>query len=100
MWPSLMKKAKEGGLNAIETYVFWNAHEPLYRQVCCIFNEVYVSDKCLLHGLCLCVIQLEIDYTCTSLCYAKTRICKIYELRTKTQDSHRNPRREKITNRE
>ncbi|KAK3445334.1 hypothetical protein EUGRSUZ_A01181, partial [Eucalyptus grandis] len=23
---------KEGGLNAIETYVFWNAHEPLYRQ--------------------------------------------------------------------
>ncbi|CAI9760639.1 unnamed protein product [Fraxinus pennsylvanica] len=32
MWPSLMKKAKEGGLNAIETYVFWNAHEPLYRQ--------------------------------------------------------------------
>ncbi|XP_075491404.1 beta-galactosidase 15-like [Primulina tabacum] len=32
MWPSLIKKAKEGGLNAIETYVFWNAHEPLYRQ--------------------------------------------------------------------
>ncbi|KAL9272366.1 Beta-galactosidase 7-like protein, partial [Drosera capensis] len=25
-------KAKEGGLDAIETYVFWNAHEPLYRQ--------------------------------------------------------------------
>jgi len=33
MWPDLVKKAKEGGLNAIETYVFWNAHEPLYRQV-------------------------------------------------------------------
>ncbi|XP_028090173.1 beta-galactosidase 15-like [Camellia sinensis] len=32
MWPSLIKKAKEGGLNAIETYVFWNAHEPIYRQ--------------------------------------------------------------------
>ncbi|KAI3473953.1 hypothetical protein Pfo_028527 [Paulownia fortunei] len=28
----LIKKAKDGGLNAIETYVFWNAHEPLYRQ--------------------------------------------------------------------
>uniref|UniRef100_A0A9I9CPE9 Beta-galactosidase n=1 Tax=Cucumis melo TaxID=3656 RepID=A0A9I9CPE9_CUCME len=28
MWPMLMKKAKNGGLNAIETYVFWNAHEP------------------------------------------------------------------------
>ena len=33
MWPDLVKKAKEGGLNAIETYIFWNAHEPLYRQV-------------------------------------------------------------------
>ncbi|KAL3839735.1 hypothetical protein ACJIZ3_024326 [Penstemon smallii] len=32
MWPDLIKKSKEGGLNAIETYVFWNAHEPLYRQ--------------------------------------------------------------------
>ncbi|KAL5740697.1 hypothetical protein ACOSQ2_029877 [Xanthoceras sorbifolium] len=32
MWTSLFKKAKEGGLNAIETYVFWNAHEPLPRQ--------------------------------------------------------------------
>ncbi|PKU73719.1 Beta-galactosidase 1 [Dendrobium catenatum] len=28
MWPDLMQKAKEGGLDAIETYVFWNAHEP------------------------------------------------------------------------
>ncbi|KAG6496747.1 hypothetical protein ZIOFF_044619 [Zingiber officinale] len=32
MWPDLIKKAKEGGLNAIETYVFWNAHEPVYGQ--------------------------------------------------------------------
>ncbi|KAL5549989.1 hypothetical protein UlMin_000165 [Ulmus minor] len=32
MWPSMMKKSREGGLNAIETYVFWNAHEPLRRQ--------------------------------------------------------------------
>ncbi|KAL7195727.1 hypothetical protein ACSBR1_035876 [Camellia fascicularis] len=30
--PSLITKAKEGGINAIETYVFWNAHEPIYRQ--------------------------------------------------------------------
>nr|UPW27168.1 beta-galactosidase-like protein [Allium cepa] len=28
MWPDLIAKAKEGGLDAIETYVFWNAHEP------------------------------------------------------------------------
>ncbi|XP_048321306.2 beta-galactosidase 7 [Ziziphus jujuba] len=32
MWPDLVQKSKDGGLNAIETYVFWNVHEPLYRQ--------------------------------------------------------------------
>ncbi|KAJ0969007.1 hypothetical protein J5N97_021884 [Dioscorea zingiberensis] len=32
MWPELIQKAKEGGLDAIETYVFWNAHEPVKRQ--------------------------------------------------------------------
>ncbi|KAI5070792.1 hypothetical protein GOP47_0015135 [Adiantum capillus-veneris] len=28
MWGDLVGKAKDGGLNVIETYVFWNAHEP------------------------------------------------------------------------
>ncbi|KAK3034526.1 hypothetical protein RJ639_032515 [Escallonia herrerae] len=32
MWPDLIKKSKDGGLNTIETYIFWNAHEPLRRQ--------------------------------------------------------------------
>ncbi|KAH8522800.1 hypothetical protein H0E87_003444 [Populus deltoides] len=32
MWPDLMKKSREGGLDAIETYGFWNAHEPARRQ--------------------------------------------------------------------
>ncbi|XP_002516256.2 beta-galactosidase 15 [Ricinus communis] len=32
MWPDLIKKSKEGGLDAIETYVFWNSHEPSRRQ--------------------------------------------------------------------
>ncbi|XP_050229335.2 beta-galactosidase 15-like [Mercurialis annua] len=32
MWPSLIRKANDGGLNTIETYVFWNAHEPQRRQ--------------------------------------------------------------------
>ncbi|WZZ60688.1 hypothetical protein YC2023_060795 [Brassica napus] len=31
MWPDHIKKGKEGGLDAIETYVFWNAHEPTRR---------------------------------------------------------------------
>ncbi|KAJ6906391.1 hypothetical protein NC652_024238 [Populus alba x Populus x berolinensis] len=28
MWPELILKAKRGGLNVIQTYVFWNIHEP------------------------------------------------------------------------
>ncbi|XP_026445651.1 beta-galactosidase 10-like [Papaver somniferum] len=27
MWPGLVKTAKQGGINVIETYVFWNGHE-------------------------------------------------------------------------
>ncbi|ONM33891.1 Beta-galactosidase 9 [Zea mays] len=33
MWPSLIAKCKEGGVDAIETYVFWNGHEPAKGQV-------------------------------------------------------------------
>ncbi|XXG56251.1 hypothetical protein AAC387_Pa03g3720 [Persea americana] len=32
MWPDLIRKGKERGLNAIETYVFWNIHEPRRRE--------------------------------------------------------------------
>ncbi|KAK9218181.1 hypothetical protein WN943_006818 [Citrus x changshan-huyou] len=28
MWSDLIQKAKDGGLDAIETYILWNAHEP------------------------------------------------------------------------
>ncbi|XP_043804666.1 beta-galactosidase 3 isoform X3 [Manihot esculenta] len=28
MWPELVQTAKEGGVDVIETYVFWNGHEP------------------------------------------------------------------------
>jgi len=33
MWPTLIAKAKEGGLDVIQTYVFWNVHEPVKGQV-------------------------------------------------------------------
>lgn len=36
MWASLIGKAKEGGLDVIQTYVFWNLHEPQPGQVSCI----------------------------------------------------------------
>ncbi|CAN6341933.1 unnamed protein product [Urochloa humidicola] len=32
MWPNLIAKAKEGGLDVIQTYVFWNVHEPVKDQ--------------------------------------------------------------------
>lgn len=28
MWEDLIQKAKDGGLDAVDTYVFWNVHEP------------------------------------------------------------------------
>ncbi|KAI3822853.1 hypothetical protein L1987_10452 [Smallanthus sonchifolius] len=32
MWPGLIQKSKEGGLDVIETYVFWNLHESVRNQ--------------------------------------------------------------------
>lgn len=39
MWPSLVQTAKEGGCNAIESYVFWNGHEPSPGKVGKLFNK-------------------------------------------------------------
>lgn len=32
MWPDMINNAKDCGLDAIETYIFRNAHEPKRRQ--------------------------------------------------------------------
>uniref|UniRef100_A0ACD5T929 Uncharacterized protein n=1 Tax=Avena sativa TaxID=4498 RepID=A0ACD5T929_AVESA len=32
MWPKLIAKARRGGLDVIQTYVFWNVHEPVQGQ--------------------------------------------------------------------
>ncbi|MBA0777604.1 hypothetical protein Gotri_005607 [Gossypium trilobum] len=32
MWPDLIMKAKDGGIGAIETYIFWDVHEARHRQ--------------------------------------------------------------------
>uniref|UniRef100_A0A2P2M5S3 beta-galactosidase n=1 Tax=Rhizophora mucronata TaxID=61149 RepID=A0A2P2M5S3_RHIMU len=32
MWPGLIQKSKDGGLDVIETYIFWNLHEPVRNQ--------------------------------------------------------------------
>ncbi|GMI71039.1 hypothetical protein HRI_000773200 [Hibiscus trionum] len=33
MWPDLIQKSKDGGLDVIEIYVFWDLHEPVRNQV-------------------------------------------------------------------
>ncbi|GMP78010.1 hypothetical protein CsSME_00034102 [Camellia sinensis var. sinensis] len=33
MWPDLIAKSKEGGADVIQTYTFWNGHEPVRGQV-------------------------------------------------------------------
>lgn len=37
MWPGLVQLAKDGGVDAIETYVFWNGHELSPDNVCLSF---------------------------------------------------------------
>ncbi|CAI9117606.1 OLC1v1019017C1 [Oldenlandia corymbosa var. corymbosa] len=32
MWPDIIAKSKEGGADVIETYTFWNGHEPVRGQ--------------------------------------------------------------------
>ncbi|XP_024362300.1 beta-galactosidase 9 [Physcomitrium patens] len=32
MWPSLVQKSKEGGADVVQSYVFWNGHEPKQGQ--------------------------------------------------------------------
>lgn len=41
-WPDLISKAKEGGLNVIETYVFWNGHEA-EKDVVSVYTYIYAS---------------------------------------------------------
>ena len=38
MWPDLIAKSKDGGVDVIETYVFWNGHELEKCQVIRILN--------------------------------------------------------------
>lgn len=39
MWPKLVQTAKEGGVDVIETYVFWNGHEPSPGNVSPLSNQ-------------------------------------------------------------
>ncbi|KAL2464985.1 Beta-galactosidase 8 [Abeliophyllum distichum] len=47
MWPDLIQKSKQGGLDVIETYVFWNLHEPVRGQYDFEGRNDLVKFKCL-----------------------------------------------------
>ncbi|XP_047327382.1 beta-galactosidase 13-like [Impatiens glandulifera] len=32
LWPEIIRRSKAGGLNVIQTYIFWNVHEPIKGQ--------------------------------------------------------------------
>ena len=53
MWPSLIAKAKEGGLDVIQTYVFWNLHEPQPGQVSQTFSLSLSLSLSLMWGFCV-----------------------------------------------
>lgn len=46
MWPRLIAKAKAGGLDVVQTLVFWNLHEPQPGQVKYKPESPYFSLKC------------------------------------------------------
>ncbi|PHU25223.1 Beta-galactosidase 5 [Capsicum chinense] len=58
MWEDLINKAKDANLDVIETYFFWNVHEPSPGNVC-VPNALQVAKKtcslCLFIDNMLCV---------------------------------------------
>lgn len=42
MWAGLVQKAKDGGLDVIDTYVFWNVHEPSPGNVLLLFLHLLI----------------------------------------------------------
>lgn len=51
MWPDLIQKSKDGGLDVIETYVFWSGHEPEKNKVGSVF------------GFCFILISFKIEFS-------------------------------------
>ncbi|RVW12256.1 putative glutamate carboxypeptidase AMP1 [Vitis vinifera] len=43
MWPGLVKTTKEGGIDVIETYVFWNGHELLQALITLEVHDTHVN---------------------------------------------------------
>jgi len=64
MWPDLIQKAKDGGLDAIETYIFWDRHEPVRREYNFSGNLDFVKFFQLIQKAGLYVIMRIGPYAC------------------------------------
>lgn len=62
MWEDLIMKAKDGGLDVIDTYVFWNGHEPspgnVLFSICIIIYFFFVLVFLLIFTLNLLILSL------------------------------------------
>lgn len=60
MWPDLIQKAKDGGLDVIQTYVFWNGHEPSPGNVIIYLFKISIYTMMFFCHLLMFYIMLEI----------------------------------------
>lgn len=69
MWPDLIQKAKDGGLDAIETYIFWDRHEPHRRKYDFSGNLDFIKFFKLIHEAGLHVVLRIGPYVCAEWTY-------------------------------
>ncbi|KAK9286398.1 hypothetical protein L1049_014794 [Liquidambar formosana] len=75
MWPGILEKAKHGGLNVIQTYVFWNIHEPVQGQyhmkkyVKMIIHMMKEAKLFASQGGPIIMSQIENEYNAVQLAY-------------------------------
>lgn len=83
MWEGLIQKAKDGGLDVIDTYVFWNVHEPspgnvLFSLKLSLYTSTLFFPCYLLHTLALSAIfvtlLLSYAYGIQSICFVNFSI--------------------------
>ncbi|CAI0557703.1 unnamed protein product [Linum tenue] len=75
MWPKLLEDAKRGGINVIQTYVFWNIHEPeegkqhMERFVKMIVEKLRDAKLFASQGGPIILAQIENEYNTVQLAY-------------------------------
>ncbi|PQM37133.1 beta-galactosidase 3 [Prunus yedoensis var. nudiflora] len=67
MWEDLIQKAKDGGLDVVETYVFWNVHEPSPGNV--LFTSSFHFTFQVFYFVLLCLpFSFSSNHACCCVC--------------------------------